>query len=42
MTKKDHKDKKYEILPSKIAESDTVSLDHDLSGSGRYHPIEKG
>jgi hypothetical protein len=34
MTKKENTRKKYGLLPPKIAESDTVSLGHDLCGSG--------
>jgi hypothetical protein len=34
MKKKERK--KYGILPPKIAESDTVSLDHGLYGSGGF------
>jgi hypothetical protein len=35
----DHGRKKYGLLPPKIAESDTVSLDHGLCGSGGTHPF---
>jgi hypothetical protein len=35
MTKKEHTNKKYGLLPPKIAESDTASLGHSLCGSGR-------
>jgi hypothetical protein len=31
--------KKHGLLPPKIAESDTVSLDHGLCGSGGTHPL---
>jgi hypothetical protein len=34
MTKKERSRKKYGLLPPKIAESDTVSLCHGMSGSG--------
>jgi hypothetical protein len=34
MTNKEKTRKEYGLLPPKIAESDTVSLGHDLSGSG--------
>jgi hypothetical protein len=34
MTKKENDRKKYWLLPPKIAESDIVSLDHGLCGSG--------
>jgi hypothetical protein len=37
MTKKERK--KYELFPSKIAESDTQSLGNGLCGSGGYHPF---
>jgi hypothetical protein len=31
--------KKYELLPPKIAESDTQSLEHGMCGSGDFHPF---
>jgi hypothetical protein len=34
MTKKKRTNKKYGLVPPKIAESDTASLDHGLCGSG--------
>jgi hypothetical protein len=34
MTKKENARKKYGLLPTKIAESDNMSLFHDLCGSG--------
>jgi hypothetical protein len=36
MTKKERIRNKYELLPPKIAESDTVSLGHGLCGSAGY------
>jgi hypothetical protein len=39
MTKKESICKKYRLLPSKIAECDTVSLGHGLCGSGGTHPF---
>jgi hypothetical protein len=37
MKKKDRK--KYGLLPSKVAESDPISLGHGLCGSGGSHPF---
>jgi hypothetical protein len=34
MTKNENNQKKYGLLPPKIVESDTVSLDRGLCGSG--------
>jgi hypothetical protein len=39
MTKKDNNCKKYGLLPPKIAESDIVSVDHGLCGSGGTPPF---
>jgi hypothetical protein len=39
MTMKELTEKKYGLLPPKIAESDTVSLGHGLCESNGYHPF---
>jgi hypothetical protein len=39
MTNKEPIHKKYGLLPTKIAESDTVSLGHGLCGSGGTTPF---
>jgi hypothetical protein len=39
MTKKDHTDKKYGLLRTKIYESDSISLVDGPCGSGGSHPF---
>jgi hypothetical protein len=39
MTKKDPTSKKYELLPTKITESEFLSLGHGLCRSGGYLPF---
>jgi hypothetical protein len=41
MTKKELKRKKNRLLPPKTAESDTVSLNHGMCGSGETIPFTK-